>query len=68
MCAPCAWRLVRMGKRPTALLYMPPKRAFACVGVSVRASLSLGCEEAPLGGASEEYLTELTVELVKAVF
>ena len=25
-----------------------------CVGVSVRASLSRGCEEAPLGGASEK--------------
>ena len=33
----------------------------------MRASLSLGCEEAPLGGVSEEYLTELTVESVTAV-
>ena len=35
--------------------------------MSVRASLSLGCEEAPLGGASEDYLTELTVEFRKTV-
>ena len=27
-----------------------------------------GCEEAPLGGVSEDYLTELTVESVTAVF
>ena len=35
-----------------------------CVGVSVRAlaSLSRGCEEAPLGGASGNHLTEVTVE------
>ena len=38
-----------------------------CVGVSVRASLSRGCEEAPLGGAAGNYLTELTVEFRKAV-
>ena len=38
-----------------------------CVGVSVRASLSLGCEEAPLGGVSEDYLTEITVEFRKTV-
>ena len=38
-----------------------------CVGVSVRASLSRGCEEAPLGGVSGKYLTELTVEFRKAV-
>ena len=38
-----------------------------CVGVSVRASLSRGCEEAPLGGAAGNYLTELTVENIKAV-
>ena len=37
------------------------------VGVSVRASLSRGCEEAPLGGVSGKYLTELTVEFRKAV-
>jgi len=35
--------------------------------VSVRASLSLGCEEAPLGGVSEDYLTELTMESAKTV-
>ena len=35
--------------------------------MSVRASLSLGCEEAPLGGVSEDYLTELTVEFRKTV-
>jgi len=38
-----------------------------CVGVSVRASLSRGCEEAPLGGVSGKYLTELTVESSFAV-